>query len=82
MLTPRRMKNVASVTMKLGSFDFTTTNPFSRPISAAKTSVPTMASQAFQCARPTSRAMTIAVAPVMTPRPPPCGRRRRSLLRP
>ena len=49
--------------MKLGSLDFVTTNPFSRPIAAANTSVPATASQAFQRSLPTSSAMTIAVAP-------------------
>ena len=35
-LTPWRTKNVASVTMKLGSFVLTTTNPLRKPTASAE----------------------------------------------
>ena len=66
-VTPRSTKNVASVTMKLGSFVLATTKPLSRPMAVANARVATIASHVFQWYLPTSSAITIAVTPPMTP---------------
>jgi hypothetical protein len=66
-LSPRSTKNVARVTMKLGSFVRTTMIPLSSPMKVANTSVPPIASHVFQWYLPTSNAITIAVTPDITP---------------
>ena len=46
-LTPWRMKKVASVTMKLGSFVLTTVTPLMKPIARPKSSTIAIAGQMF-----------------------------------
>jgi hypothetical protein len=66
-LTPWRMKKVASVTMKLGSFVFTTIIPLTNPMVAAKTKVKTIANQMFMSSSVASSPITRPALPVMTP---------------
>ena len=61
------MKKVASVTMKLGSFVFTTIIPLMKPIVAAKTNVSTIANQMFMSSSVASRPITSPALPVITP---------------
>ena len=49
-LTPWRTKNVASVTMKLGSFVLTTVYPLRRPTATPNSSTTAIAGQMFMCA--------------------------------
>ena len=46
---PRSMKNVPSVTMKLGSFVLTTVKPLRKPIASPNSEQTTIAGQMFQC---------------------------------
>ena len=46
-LTPCRTKNVASVTMKLGSFVFTTVKPLRKPTASPNASTIAIAGQMF-----------------------------------
>ena len=65
--TPRRTKNVASVTMKLGSLLRTTRTPLNSPTRIANTRDTAMHSQIFQPNPLASRAIRMAHDPVMTP---------------
>src|SRR5665647_1645668 len=66
-LMPWREKNVASVTMKLGSRVLVTSQPLSAPTAAAKTRVRTMAGQMGIPALVTSSPRNRPLEPTMTP---------------
>ncbi len=66
-LTPCRMKNVARVTMKLGSLVFWTMNPFRKPTAPAATSVRTIAGHTFRFSSVARMPIISPELPVMTP---------------
>src|SRR5215469_4852558 len=65
MVTPCRMKKVPSVTMKDGSLVQTTTRPFRKPTTSAKTAAQTMPNQIGKPYSPTRSAITMPEAPII-----------------
>ena len=66
-LKPCRVKNVPSVTMKLGRPDFTTMNPFRKPIARAMRSESPIAGQTLRPVWTANSPANIPVVPVITP---------------